>query len=72
MPWPDLGEGSSPASMHGILFRLHPPSLLGERGEVFPILILGGRRESKSFIRQTPPPALHPVPARAPSIRPFS
>lgn len=55
MPPPDLGGGGrSPASLHGILFRLHPPSLLGEGGEGVPILFLGGRRGSKSFIRQTP------------------
>lgn len=62
MPCPDPGEGRSPASLHGILFRLPPPSLLGGGGEggSHPFL---RREEGVEVLYKTNP-------QRAPSIRP--
>lgn len=64
MPWPDLGGGRSPASLRGILFRLHPLASWEKEERGFQSFSQA-REEGVEVIYKT-------IPRRAPSIRPFA
>lgn len=64
MPWPDLGGGRSPASLRGILFRLHPLASREKEERGFQSFSQAPEKEVEVIYKTNP--------RRAPSTRPFA